>query len=90
MPTKLPLRDFYEELVKTQEIINRKFMGWKIDRFYGDHFKDVKYAMRRPEEYARKLKPSELLVHERPVTLTYSRSNSSLNEAPVDQTSPVA
>ncbi len=29
METKLPLREFYEELVKTQEIINRKFMGWK-------------------------------------------------------------
>jgi magnesium-protoporphyrin IX monomethyl ester (oxidative) cyclase len=29
LPTKLPLRDFYEELVKTQEIINRKFMGWR-------------------------------------------------------------
>jgi hopanoid C-3 methylase len=27
--TKLPLREFYEELVKTQEIINRKFMGFK-------------------------------------------------------------
>ena len=26
---KLPLREFYEELVKTQEIINRKFMGWR-------------------------------------------------------------
>src|SRR4051812_48560077 len=105
MPTKLPLREFYEELVKTQEIINRKFMGWRtaaavskilagqlargqtnflkmlfkfskvynVDRFHGDHFKEVKYAMRRPEEYGRKVKPSELLVHERPVTLTYSR-----------------
>jgi hopanoid C-3 methylase len=29
METKLPLREFYEELVKTQEIINRKFMGWR-------------------------------------------------------------
>ena len=29
LPTKLPLREFYQELVKTQEIINRKFMGWK-------------------------------------------------------------
>ncbi len=27
--TALPLREFYEELVKTQEIINRKFMGWR-------------------------------------------------------------
>ena len=29
LPTKLPLHEFYEELVKTQEIINRKFMGWR-------------------------------------------------------------
>jgi magnesium-protoporphyrin IX monomethyl ester (oxidative) cyclase len=29
LPTRLPLREFYEELVKTQEIINRKFMGWR-------------------------------------------------------------
>jgi magnesium-protoporphyrin IX monomethyl ester (oxidative) cyclase len=29
LETKLPLREFYEELVKTQEIINRKFMGWR-------------------------------------------------------------
>ena len=29
METKLPLKEFYEELVKTQEIINRKFMGWR-------------------------------------------------------------
>jgi magnesium-protoporphyrin IX monomethyl ester (oxidative) cyclase len=29
LETKLPLREFYEELVKTQEIINKKFMGWR-------------------------------------------------------------
>jgi magnesium-protoporphyrin IX monomethyl ester (oxidative) cyclase len=93
--TRLPLRQFYEELVKTQEIINRKFMGWKTavavsrilagqlmrgqtnflqmlfkfskaynaDRFYADHFKDVKYRMRRPSEYGQKMKPQDLLVH---------------------------
>ena len=86
METKLPLREFYAELVKTQEIINRKFMGWRtavalsrilagqlvrgqtnflkmlfrfskahnVDRFYADHFKEVKYSMRRPSEYKRK------------------------------------
>ena len=95
LPTKLPLREFYEELVKTQSIINRKFMGWKtaaavskilagqlirgqtnflqmlfkfpqaynVDRFYGDHFKDSKYALRRPSEYKKKPKVSDLLVH---------------------------
>jgi magnesium-protoporphyrin IX monomethyl ester (oxidative) cyclase len=95
METKLPLREFYAELVKTQEIINRKFMGWRtavavskilagqlargqtnflkmlfkfskaynVDRFYGDHFKEVKYSMRRPSEYKQKMKPQDLLVH---------------------------
>jgi magnesium-protoporphyrin IX monomethyl ester (oxidative) cyclase len=29
METRLPLREFYGELVKTQEIINKKFMGWR-------------------------------------------------------------
>jgi magnesium-protoporphyrin IX monomethyl ester (oxidative) cyclase len=95
LPTRLPLREFYEELVKTQEIINRKFMGWKtavavsrilagqlirgqtnflqmlfkfskaynVDRFYADHFKEVKYEMRRPSEYGQKMRPQDLLVH---------------------------
>jgi magnesium-protoporphyrin IX monomethyl ester (oxidative) cyclase len=93
--TRLPLDEFYEELVKTQEIINRKFMGWRTaaavsrmlaghllrgqtnflkmlfkfssvynaQRFYRDHFKDVRYPMRRPSEYAQKPKPRDLLVH---------------------------
>jgi hypothetical protein len=46
---------------------------YNVDRFHADHFNEVKYEMRRPEQYARKLKPAELMVHERPVTLTYSR-----------------
>lgn len=29
LPTKLPLSEFYEELVRTQAIINAKFMGWR-------------------------------------------------------------
>ena len=28
LPTRLPLRRFYEELVKTQGILNKKHMGW--------------------------------------------------------------
>lgn len=28
LPTKLPLPEFYEELVKTQQILNRKHLGW--------------------------------------------------------------
>lgn len=29
LPTKLPLPEFYEELVKTQRILNTKHLGWK-------------------------------------------------------------
>ncbi len=29
LPTKLPLGEFYEELVKTQHILNTKHLGWK-------------------------------------------------------------
>jgi hopanoid C-3 methylase len=29
LPTKLPLLRFYEELVKTQDVINRKYLGWR-------------------------------------------------------------
>jgi hopanoid C-3 methylase HpnR len=32
LPTKLPLRRFYEELVKTQGVINRKHLGWHAIR----------------------------------------------------------
>jgi len=32
LPTRLPLRRFYEELVKTQEVLNRKHLGFKALR----------------------------------------------------------
>jgi magnesium-protoporphyrin IX monomethyl ester (oxidative) cyclase len=32
LPTRLPLRRFYEELVKTQGILNKKHMGWTAAR----------------------------------------------------------
>jgi magnesium-protoporphyrin IX monomethyl ester (oxidative) cyclase len=35
LPTKLPLRRFYEELVNTQAILNRKHLGWGALRLYG-------------------------------------------------------
>jgi hypothetical protein len=28
LPTALPLKEFYEELVKTQQILNTKHLGW--------------------------------------------------------------
>src|SRR5262249_21343131 len=95
LDTKLPLREFYEELVRTQEIINRKFMGWRTaiavsrllagqlmhgqtnflrmlfkfkkvynpKRQFADHKKPARYAMRLPGDYARKMKPVDLLIH---------------------------
>src|SRR5262249_55662336 len=35
LPTRLPLRRFYEELVKTQSVINRKHLGWTALREVG-------------------------------------------------------
>lgn len=32
LPTTLPLKRFYEELVKTQSVINRKHLGWSAAR----------------------------------------------------------
>ena len=95
LQTKLPLMEFYEELVRTQEIINRKFMGWRTaiavsrllagqlmhgqtnflrmlfkfkqvynpKRQFADHEKPVRYAMKRPEDYKKKMKPVDLLIH---------------------------
>ena len=37
--------------------------AYNVDRFYADHFKEVKYSMRRPSEYKKKMKPQDLLVH---------------------------
>ena len=35
LPTKLPLKRFYEELVRTQAVLNRKHLGWGAVRRYG-------------------------------------------------------
>ena len=32
LPTRLPLADFYEELVRTQQVLNRKHLGWSALR----------------------------------------------------------
>jgi len=32
LPTQLPLRRFYEELVRTQDVLNRKQLGWRAMR----------------------------------------------------------
>jgi hypothetical protein len=35
LPTRLPLRRFYEELLQTQAVLNRKHLGWGAVRRYG-------------------------------------------------------
>jgi hypothetical protein len=30
LPTHLPLREFYEELVSTQQVLNKKHLGWAL------------------------------------------------------------
>jgi hypothetical protein len=35
LPTRLPLDRFYEELVQTQAVLNRKHLGWGAVRHYG-------------------------------------------------------
>lgn len=35
LPTKLPLREFYAELVKTQQVMNMKHLRWRALRDYG-------------------------------------------------------
>jgi hopanoid C-3 methylase HpnR len=84
LPTALPLREFYQELVSTQRVLARKHLGvaalaqtagivarqlahgqtnfvrmlWKfdqvynVDRQYGDHLREVQYAMAPPSEHA--------------------------------------
>jgi hopanoid C-3 methylase HpnR len=96
LPTRLPLREFYAELVKTQAVLNRKHLGfaalwgtgkivfdllrrgqtnflrmlWKFnkvynpERQYADHFRNVPYTLRPPQEHgAAKLTPAALYVH---------------------------
>ena len=96
LPTRLPLREFYAELVKTQAVLNRKHLGfaalwgtgkivfdllrrgqtnflrmlWKFnkvynpERQYADHFRNVPYTLRPPQEHgSAKPTPATLYVH---------------------------
>jgi len=53
LPTRLPLKRFYEELVKTQSIINHKHLGWGAVRQAG--WLAVKSLMRGQTNYPRML-----------------------------------
>jgi magnesium-protoporphyrin IX monomethyl ester (oxidative) cyclase len=48
--------NFLKMLFKFSKVYN-------ADRFHGDHFRQVEYAMRRPSEYPGKPQPQDLLVH---------------------------
>ena len=94
LPTKLPLEEFYAELVRTQQVLNRKHLGWaavkglsailaknlargqtntlkmlwKFNSVYNpelqlsDHRREVRYAMRLPEEPRAVIDPHSLYV----------------------------
>ena len=48
--------NFLKMLFKFSKVYN-------AERFHSDHARDVQYAMRRPTEYGRGVKPKDLLVH---------------------------
>lgn len=53
LPTRMPLDKFYGELVKTQEILNRKHLGWGAIPKYG--FPAVRAMMRGQRNYVKML-----------------------------------
>jgi len=74
LPTRMPLDKFYAELVKTQEIMNRKHLGWGAIQKYG--FPAVRALMRGQTNYVKMLWKFARVVnenrqyadHQRPVT----------------------
>jgi magnesium-protoporphyrin IX monomethyl ester (oxidative) cyclase len=74
LPTRMPLDKFYAELVKTQEILNRKHLGWSAIPKYG--FPAVRALMRGQTNYVKMLWKFARVVnenrqyadHQRPVT----------------------
>ena len=53
LPTRMPLDKFYAELVKTQEILNRKHLGWGAIPKYG--LPAVRALMRGQTNYVKML-----------------------------------
>jgi hopanoid C-3 methylase len=74
LPTRMPLDKFYGELVKTQDILNRKHLGWGAIPKYG--FPAVRALMRGQTNYVKMLWKFSRVVnqnrqyndHQRPVT----------------------
>ncbi|HEX6775727.1 MAG TPA: hopanoid C-3 methylase HpnR [Methylomirabilota bacterium] len=62
LPTRMPLDKFYGELVKTQEILNRKHLGWGAIPKYG--FPAVRALMRGQTNYVNMLWKFAKVVNE--------------------------
>jgi magnesium-protoporphyrin IX monomethyl ester (oxidative) cyclase len=62
LPTRMPLDKFYAELVKTQEILNRKHLGWGAIPKYG--FPAVRALMRGQTNYVNMLWKFAKVVNE--------------------------
>ena len=62
LPTRMPLDKFYAELVKTQEIMNRKHLGWGAIPKYG--FPAVRALMRGQTNYVKMLWKFAKVVNE--------------------------
>ena len=62
LPTRMPLDKFYAELVRTQEILNRKHLGWGAVSRYG--FPAVRALMRGQTNYVKMLWKFAKVVNE--------------------------
>ena len=62
LPTRMPLDKFYAELVKTQQILNRKHLGWGAIPKYG--FQAVRALMRGQTNYVNMLWKFAKVVNE--------------------------
>ena len=74
LPTRLPLREFYRQLVQTQAVLNRKHLGWGALKRYGVPL--VRALSRGQTNYAKMLwkfssvynADRQYADHEKPVT----------------------
>jgi hopanoid C-3 methylase HpnR len=62
LPTRMPLHEFYHELVRTQEVLHRKHMGWGAIPKYG--LPAARALMRGQTNYARMLWRFATVVNE--------------------------
>src|SRR3954447_15843062 len=53
LPTRLPLAEFYAELVKTQQVLNRKHLGWRA--LWGTMGISARHLMRGQTNFVRML-----------------------------------